>query len=427
MTVNGEDRRGQSSLAILSLIFASVLSGTVLIPTVRPFFAAFFPGHEGALHAFMGVNMMGAVVGAPLLSLIADRTGRRKSFAIVLAFLDAICLFGCAFVTQLPLLMVLRFVQGAINVGALSILFGAVRARSTRGVHGGSVGMAGAALVFAVAAGAPIGTSLLPLGPRAPLMTAAALELFVMIGTWMLPDWSTVPTGRVSLAAVLRSQPHLKLPMIWVGVERFAVGCFVVTFSLYAHARLGISDQRIGALMSWFVLPFAFATYPMGRLADRMNRAALVAMGLGVYGLCFLGLGLSSTAGLPALLCLTGIASASIYAPGLCLGAGLVPSELRATAMGFLNASGSLGMMFGTALAGIVSGILKHHGWGAKSYVAVFFMAGAASLLALLGTARALWKLGLHHEESPNALRALVWTTPQVAVRRPDDLRTENE
>ena len=28
------------------------------------------------MHAFMSVNMLGAVIGAPLLSIIADRTGQ---------------------------------------------------------------------------------------------------------------------------------------------------------------------------------------------------------------------------------------------------------------------------------------------------------------------------------------------------------------
>ena len=67
------------------LAFLTMLSSTLLIPTVRPFFAAVHPENVEALFWFMSVNMLGAIVGAPLLAWVADATGKRAVVLIVAA------------------------------------------------------------------------------------------------------------------------------------------------------------------------------------------------------------------------------------------------------------------------------------------------------------------------------------------------------
>ena len=145
------------------LTFGSVLSGTVLIPAGRPFFAAVFPGHESSLHAFMSINMLGAIIGAPGLAWLADRTGARKTLMVSLALLDALLLAVMASGPGLATLLGLRLVQGAANVGALSLLLGGIRPTAGRG-HGRAFGAAAAAMIAAVAFGGPVGTLLLRSG-----------------------------------------------------------------------------------------------------------------------------------------------------------------------------------------------------------------------------------------------------------------------
>ena len=60
-----------------------MLSSTLLIPAVRPFFATVHPEAEGGLFMFMTVNMLGAIIGAPLLTALADATGKRALVLIV--------------------------------------------------------------------------------------------------------------------------------------------------------------------------------------------------------------------------------------------------------------------------------------------------------------------------------------------------------
>jgi len=378
---------------LTALIFASVLSGSVLIPSVRPFFATVAPGHEGGMHAFMALNMLGAIVGAPFLAAFADRSGARKQLAVALTLADAALLLAMAWGPRLSILLSVRLVQGAANVGALSLLLGGIRGRRQQR-HGRAFGAAAAAMIAAVAAGGPAGTLLLAAGPRAPLFAAAMIQLLVAGVLAVRVELSVAPTPRAGFAALSRMVPAVKGPALWVAIERFAVGTFVVTFSLYAHRELGLGDRHVGALMSCFLVPFALASYPMGRLADRLDRGALLFMGMATYGVCFVLLGLVRPAGLPVILILTGVASAAIYSPSLCLAAALPPEDLRATSMALVNVTGSVGMMAGTVLAGALSAALRSAGWGGQAYTAVFVAAGCVQLACVLFSWSDLARLG---------------------------------
>lgn len=379
------DVHKRQDFIIAALVFCNMLSGTVLIPVVRPFFAMFHPGNEPAMHAFFSANMLGAVVGAPAFALWADRTGQRRRLAGALALADGVLLALCAVKMPIGLLLGIRTLQGAASVGALSLLMGySPRHASSKG-HGGAVGLQGGALVTAIAAGAPLGTLLIRLGPRAPFHGAALLALLVAgASLWLLSDQGTTRAARGSARALLKNSVLLRLPALWIGVERFTVGCFVVTFSLYAHRVLGLSDARVGMLFSCFLVPFALVTWPVAVLASHFDRGLLLAAGALVYGVCFLLLGEVSVAVLPGVLGLAGVASATIYGPSLCLVAAVAPPSLRATAMGLANAAGTLGMLAGTATAGILSVVLLDHGVARGDiYVALFRIAGGAELALL--------------------------------------------
>jgi len=203
-------------------------------------------------------------------------------------------------------------------------------------------------------------------------------------------DSASSPPSRRSahpgaLASLLKNAAFLRLPALWIGVERFTVGCFVITLSLYAHRILGYSDAKVGALFSCFLIPFALATWPLARFGRAFERRELMIGGALVYGLCFLSLGSGQTLLLPLLLAIAGTASAAIYSPSLCLAVSLAPKSLCASAMGLTNAAGTLGMLLGTASAGILTAVLSRHGAAQVDiYLWIFRLAGAAPLATLL-------------------------------------------
>ena len=70
-------------------VMGAMMPATVVIPVIRPFVAAGWPGEEWVFHAFMAINLLGACVVGPALAVWADRTGRRRALAGALALLDA--------------------------------------------------------------------------------------------------------------------------------------------------------------------------------------------------------------------------------------------------------------------------------------------------------------------------------------------------
>ena len=399
-----EETSGSAPTALAALCACSVLSSTMLIPAVRPFMAGYHHAPESAVHAFMTVNMLGAIVGAPLLAWWADRLGDRNRLLVVLAVVDGALLLACTAPLSVGVILVLRAAQGAANVGGLSILMGGVRGGDPK-THGRTMGLIGAAIMAAVALGAPVGTLLLSAGRVAPVLVGGLLQLGVAGYLLRLRGPRTARTAppvgqrptRERLAhplRLLRETPLLRLPTSWVTAERFTVGTFVVSFALYGHRALDLSDTEVGVLFSWFMLPFALATYPLSRLAERVPRAALVAGGTGLYGLSFIWLGLAPTGWLWLVMLTAGLSSAAIYAPSLCYAATLAPASARSMSMALLNAGGSLGMMLGTATAGVASALLTRAGWAPEEiYPAIFAGAGLLELMVLGLSAPGLMRL----------------------------------
>jgi MFS family permease len=383
--------RTLSSFVVAGLAGASVLSNTLLIPAIRPLLEHVHAPGDGTAHAFMSVNMLGGVIGAPLLAAMADRTGQHRRIAVIAALIDAMVMLACAHPMPGALLLALRTVQGAASIGTLSLLMGTLSSK-----RGGpsEIGVAAAAIMLAVALGAPLGTALLSIHALAPLVAGAMLALAIA-ATLTLRTLRDAPSDpRASLRELWRQHPLIRLPVAWVSVERFAVGCMVVSFSMYAHRVLALDDAHVGALFSWFLFPFVALTYPTARVIDARPRAALVVAGLAGYALALAALGLAPASTLVLVMVAAGVSSAAVYGPSLGLATSLSPIASRASTMALLNAGGSLGMLAGTASAGILSATLARAGWGPeRSYPTVFAIAGLAQLLALGLTAPRLWSI----------------------------------
>jgi MFS family permease len=382
----------KSPVALVVTTFLTVLGGTVLIPAVRPFFAAMHPGDEGALHAFMSVNMVGGALCAPLVAYVADKTHTRRPLAVSLLALDGFLMAAVAFVPSLAFVLVLRVVQGGASVGGLSIVMGALGSRiAGREKHDASLGWAGAAVVAAIACGAPIGALCVKQGPRAALFASAAFSGIAALLAAVSLRSRERATVRAPLSGLdASSRNELRIAAFFVAIERLGVGSFVVTFSLYAHRALAKSDAQIGMLYTLFLVPFAVTSALAPRLAAAIPRAYLLVPSGIIYGACIAGLGQTSGVVLSFVLVLAGVVSGLIYSPALYIAASSVPKTLRATAMGFTNAAGTLGMMVGTAIGGVALSFMLAGGADPTDAYRLVFI-GAGALVSLCFAASSIW------------------------------------
>ena len=99
--------------ALGGAIFLSMLPVTMMVPVLKELVGDRFAAGSFWVHSFMSINMIGAVIFAPLGGALADRLGRRKPIIIVAALVDAALLALMPKLTTLSTLLIVRFLEGA--------------------------------------------------------------------------------------------------------------------------------------------------------------------------------------------------------------------------------------------------------------------------------------------------------------------------
>ena len=165
-------------------------------------------------------------------------------------------------------------------------------------------------------------------------------------------------------------------PLAFAFADRFTVGFFTTTFSLYLKRIHDLPPARIGMLIAAFMLPFALLSAPSGWLSQRMSRAVLLCGGSLLYGIGTASLTSWSPEALPFFMASLGAIAALMFVPSMLMTTELTPEEVRTTSMGAFNAAGSLGFIAGPLTGGLVSQLVAASaGWEA-GYRAAFGVAG---------------------------------------------------
>jgi MFS family permease len=254
--------------------------------------------------------------------------------------------------------------------------------------RGRVMGIVGAGMMLGVALGAPLGGVLGREDPLVPLRVAAGVVVLAALVGWrLLPDVDVSDERRPGLSEIvhaLRGNAVIAAPLIFAFADRFTVGFFTTTFSLYLGTVHAADSARIGLLIAVFMLPFALLSAPFGWLSERYSRVAMLCGGSLVYGIGTLSLGWWSADALPVLMASLGVAAAVMFVPSMIMTIELAPDSIRSTAMGAFNLAGSLGFIIGPMTGGLVSQtVAAHLGWPA-GYRAAFGVAGASEILCAL-------------------------------------------
>jgi MFS family permease len=252
------------------------------------------------------------------------------------------------------------------------------------------MGMVGAGLTLGVAVGAMAGGLLGRTDPLRPLQVGAAVAAAGSVLAWFLlveagPDARERP-GLRAIVAMLRRHPLLLAPLAFSFVDRFTVGFYTTTFSLYLSGVHGLSARHIGILIFVFMLPFAILSYPFGRLSERRSPVAFVCLGSLAYGIGTAFVAHAPVPLLPGLMVSLGVASAVMFVPSLVLTTRIAPEAIRGTALGAFNALGSLGFIIGPAVGGLVSDSVAAVSDWTTGYRVAFAVAGASQIACVAAT-----------------------------------------
>jgi MFS family permease len=370
----------QGLVALLML-----LPVTLPVPVLRSLVHDRFEVSETLTSLFMSINMLGATFAAPLVGALADRIGRRKHIVLIALAVDALCFFGLTLPVSFGVFMSLRFLEGCAHITALSMLLSLASTSVGADRRGRAFGIVGAGLLLGVALGAPLGGLLGADDPLRPLQVggvvvlAAALLCAVGVRDDAVPVADLEHTG--GLISSLRGQWRLLVPLLFAFADRFTVGFYTTTFSLYLSRVHQLDPPQIGLLITSFMLPFALLSYPFGWLAERSSRVLLLGAGSLAYGIGTASLVAWSPAALPFVMAAIGISAAVMFVPTMLLTTEMVGESLRSTALGAFNAAGSLGFILGPLVGGLVSQtVAASSGWEA-GYRVAFQVAGGSEIL----------------------------------------------
>lgn len=374
----------QGLLAVLMLIPV-----TLPVPVLRVLVYERFGVSEFETSLFMSVNMLGAVLAAPFLGALADRWGHRRRILLWALLLDSVCFFLLMSPVSFPVFMGVRFVEGAAHITALSMLLSIASTSVSSEHRGRALGLVGAGLLLGVALGAPIGGWLGQSDPLRPLLAGGFLLLVTMALAMVflqdsdLREESDEPiSGGLMLA--LRTEPRLAVPLLFAFADRFTVGFYTTTFSLFLSRIYNLDPSQIGLLIAAFMLPFALLSYPFGLLAERTSRVGLLAAGSLLYGLGTASLVLWTPAQLPIVMAAIGISAAVMFVPTMVLTTEYASDSLRSTALSGFNAAGSLGFIVGPVTGGLISQSFGSDGNWLAGYRAAFGVAGGLEIALVL-------------------------------------------
>ncbi len=368
---------------------------TMPVPVLRDLVQTRFAVGDLLTSLFMSINMVGALFTAPLVGAVADRLGRQRSLIVAALACDALCLWLLTTTLPFAVFLAVRCLEGCAHIAALSLLLSLAGDLSAGGGRARMMGAVGTGITLGVALGAPLGGFLGRANPLAPLQVGACVLLAAaMLVAFAVRD--KTPRTRPGLGRILalaREEKALLVPFAFAFVDRFTVGFFTTTFTLYLANVHALPAARIGLLLGVFLTPFALLSYPCAKLSERASRSGLVVGGSLAYGVAVMTLGAWSPSLLPILMLALGVLSAVMFVPSLLMVTDLAPAAIRSTALGGFNAAGSLGFVLGPLVGGGVSQVVGAATSAQTGYASAFAVAGFAEVACVAATLPALRRL----------------------------------
>lgn len=362
--------------------FLTLVPITLLVPGLNELVVDAHGGTRFQAHLFVSLNQLAGIVAVPFAMRWHRRAPDTRRWIVGLLALDAVAFLGMGAADSLAALFAWRAVDGLAHLPAVTFLMiAANRAGGAR--RGASLGVVAGALMIGVAVGAPLGGVLVDRARGSVYLVGAALLGLAALSALMIPRAAIggAPAAR-SRYAWDRTRLASWMPLAYGFADRFLIGVFVSSFTLFLTEVHAVSAATRGMLMSLFLLPFAALSWPAGRLADRVGWYGPIVTANILFGLVYASYGLVPFSWLPAAMVLSGVLSAGMFSPSLVLVSEFSRRGAGEGLFGVFQVAGSFGFLFGPVAGGLLVEWLRAPD-GAPLWWAIFAAVGA--LLVVLG------------------------------------------
>lgn len=346
--------------------FLTLVPLTLLVPALTELVVDRHGGTRFHAHLFVALNQLAGIVAIPLAMRWHRRLGTTRGWVIALLALDAIAFLGMWRAESLGALFAWRALDGLAHLPALTFLMiAANRAGGAR--RGASLGLVATALMFGVGVGLPTGGILAARDPLLVYPVGMVLLGVAALAAIGVPSGAAAAAeGRVPEDAPPasryrwdRSDLASWMPLAYGFADRFLIGVFSSSFTIFLAEQHGVGVRERGMLMGLFLLPFALLNWPAGRLADRFGWFRLIIIGNVGFGLVYATYGLLPLPWLPVAMVLSGTLSALMFSPSLVLVSEFARRGVGDGLFGAFQVAGSFGFLAGPVVGGLLVETLR--------------------------------------------------------------------
>ena len=309
--------------------------------------------------AFVGVYALMQFVASPVLGSLSDRYGRRPILLVSLLAAGVDYLF-MAFAPTLPLLYLGRVIAG-LTGASMTVASSYIADISDDKNRSANFGMIGAAWGVGFIAGPLVGGLVSRMGPTAPFIVAAILNMANFVfGVFVLPESlgkdnrRNVKLSRLNpLASVIKVlKPSPFVALIWVYFILCLAGqVHPVNWTLYTQLKFGWTAWQVGLSLSFVGVTIAAANGGLTRvIIPRLGEARSLTFGLVIYVIGFLAFSFASQGWMMYAIMLV-FATSGVAMPALqSIVSRHVPSNEQGELQGSLMSLGSLAAVIAPAI-----------------------------------------------------------------------------
>ena len=357
------DQRSLNKKIFGTLFFSllATITGVGIVVPLLPVYAS----HEGAGGLYIGLIFGAFSISRtfllPLFGRWSDRKGRKP---FILIGLVSYAFVSVAFIifTRVPHLIIIRFFQGIASAMIMPVIQAYVGDITPSGREGFVMGLFNMSLFFGLSLG-PVAGGVI--NDHFSLPAAfVCMGILALVGAglsyWLLPttrDEAVLRKGRPPLewSAILGDRVIIGL-FIFRLVYTASIGVIWGFVPVLADAAFDVTSSQIGILVMLGVLVSGIVQTPMGYLADRISRKAMILTGGALAGLAVLSfqwaqsythlLATSVVFGLGG-----GVAMPALMAVAVLKGH---QTDSMGSVMSVLTVGHSLGMLIGALAAGMM-------------------------------------------------------------------------
>jgi MFS family permease len=345
----------------LSLVSGFVILGVSIISPVLPQYALSFSIPIALVGWAVSAFGLARVVTDIPAGFLADRFGRKRNmiFGLVLIILSSIAAGTASNYTWLILARIVEGIGSALYMISATTWVAQVSAGKSRGRYMSLY----TGLVFAGTAFGPTigGYTAAHFGLQAPFFAYAVLGLAGLIAT--LPLKETADSSQATrskmrmkdVLSVLSNRPFMLVNCAVLALFFLRTGVRSTLVPLYASLNLGLSEERIGILLTVAAVVTAVCTFPSGWLSDKVGRKKPMMACLFLSGIAVLLIPLQgSLAGLTGIMAFYGLAT-GLQGSIAAWPADVAPKGRLGTSMGVYRIMGDMGMVLGPITASYVA------------------------------------------------------------------------